>query len=176
MTQEDTGQIRDIYLKLKGGVFNFKGSSMEPVLKEGDVLRVIPADKTDIRAGDIVIFNANVLGCHRILGRFRRDNRLCFLEKGDNANKIGRIFYEDIIGKVKYIVTENGLKKPDFPMNWKNVMFFILDFFIAAYMVLADLLKNRLFLKGDNKFLKTFGIVIWRVHGFYFNALFKNIT
>ncbi len=173
MKQEDI-QIRNIYLKFKGGIFNFKGNSMEPVLKEGDALQVFPVNETDIRAGDIVIFNRNVLVCHRILGRFRRDDRLCFLEKGDNSSGVGSIFYEDIIGKVKYIITKDGFKKSLPFLRKKDILFFILDFFIVIYIKLAYFLKNRLFLRKNNGFFRGFGAIVWRIYYFYFKLIIKN--
>ncbi|PIQ90031.1 MAG: signal peptidase I [Candidatus Omnitrophica bacterium CG11_big_fil_rev_8_21_14_0_20_42_13] len=174
MAQEDINQIRNIYFKLKGGVFNFKGSSMEPVLKEGDILRVLPINTANIRAGDIVVFNRNVLVCHRILGRFKRDDKLCFLEKGDNSSGAGYISYEDIIGRVKYIITKNGLKKPPFVIFRKNILFFALDIFMGIYIEFSDFLKNKLFLGKSNKFLKFLGTIIWRVYYFYFKLIVKD--
>ncbi len=173
MTEENT-QIRNIYLKLKGGIFNFKGNSMEPALKEGDAVQVIPVSKTGVRAGDIVVFNRNVLVCHRILGRFKRDDKLCFLEKGDNSSGIGPISYEDIIGKVKYIITKDGLKRPVFPARGKIALFFIVDFFMVFYIGLADFLKSGLFLKRNNIFFKILGTIIWRIYYFYFKLIIKS--
>lgn len=171
---EEITKIRNAYFKLRGGFFNFKGSSMKPTLKEGDVLQVAPVNKSNVRAGDIVIFERRVLTCHRVLGRFKKDNRLCFLEKGDNSNSAGHIFYEDIVGKVKYIVTKDGLKRPVFHARGKIALLFIIDFFMAFYIELADFLKSRLFLKRNNIFFKILGTIIWRVYYFYFKLILKS--
>jgi signal peptidase I len=171
MAQEDINQIRNIYFKLKGGVFNFKGNSMEPALKEGDAVRIVPVTRFGIKTGDIVIFNRNVLVCHRILGKFKKDSRVCFLEKGDNSNIAGYVYYEDIIGRVKYIITKNGAKKPSFIISRKNILFFTLDIFMSIYIEFADFLKNKLFFGKSNKFLKFLGTIIWRVYCFYFKLI-----
>lgn len=173
MANEDIQQIRNAYLKLKGGVFNFKGSSMEPVLKEGDAVKIVPVTRLGIKAGDIVIFNRDVLVCHRILGKFRKDNRQCFLEKGDNSDMAGHVYYEDIIGKVKYIITKNGLRKPPSLICGKSVLFFMLDILMSIYMEFADFLKNKLFSGRNNKFFRFFGAIIWRVYYFYFKLTLK---
>jgi hypothetical protein len=96
------------------------------------------------------------------------------LEKGDNSSGVGSIFYEDIIGKVKYIITKDGFKKSPPFIRGKNILFFILDFFIVTYIKLAYFLKNRLFLRKNNGFFRGFGTIVWRIYYFYFKLIIKN--
>ena len=75
------------------------GTSMEPVLYEGDIIRLQPQE--DYQAGDILVFNYNdnELLTHRLL--LKKGGR--FFCKGDNCYRLENVSPAQIIGKVTHI-------------------------------------------------------------------------
>jgi len=130
---QDLSEIRNIYIKKKGGTFDFKGNSMEPTLKEGCRVIVEPVRSQDIKPGDIIVFGKRLLACHRVVGRlrFKRNGKIYFLEKGDSSNRITMISEDEIIGKVA----------GDYVFK-KNRLMYLLDFFIFPYVIATTLMKT----------------------------------
>lgn len=82
------------------GIIPVKGISMEPTLREGNVL-VVYAQK-DYSVGDIVVYSYREEGylVHRII----EINKGAVMCKGDNSKRIEVIMKRQIIGKVvRYI-------------------------------------------------------------------------
>jgi len=78
-----------------------KGTSMEPLLREGDVVAVCLVRLDQLKRGDMIAFKQN--GCviiHRLVKRRKNGNTWLYCQKGDNLNGWGWIPEEAIIGKV----------------------------------------------------------------------------
>jgi len=152
----------NIYLKLKGGEFDFKGASMEPALKEGDRVIVRPVNADDIKAGDIIVFEARVLGCHRVLGRFKKERKLYFWEKGDNQGALRPVSEDNVIGKVVYVIKNGKLNKPVFYIDKGYFFYYLLDFFVYFYVKASNLVRRSL-LRGRRSVISDFcGACFWR--------------
>jgi signal peptidase I len=171
---ENNIEIRNIYIKLKGGIFDFKGKSMEPTLKEGDKLKVYPVKPEDINPGDIVIFNRGILACHRVLGIFKKNDRFYFWEKGDNSNAIGYISEDEIMGRVGYTINNGVLIRPKFFINKGIIIFFLMGAFINFYIKVAKVIKKYLFFEKKNILSHILGKIIWSMYYFYFKGIIKN--
>ena len=104
----------------KGASFRFqgKGYSMSPFIKDGDVLTIIPLQKSCPCFGDVVVFTHPHTGkiiIHRIIGK----NADFYRTKGDNASQEdGTISREAIMGQVtnverngKYVSVGLGLER-----------------------------------------------------------------
>ncbi len=64
---------------------NYTGTSMNPVLKPGDRLQVIPCDEQEIRRGDVVVFIPPG-GDSKIVHRVTSVNSDGIMTRGDNCN------------------------------------------------------------------------------------------
>jgi len=78
----------------------FRGSSMLPTLREGDLLSVVRASAGELGGGEIVVFRRrDQYVVHRFLGRSPFDGRL--LTKGDNCLRRDQpIEAEALVGRV----------------------------------------------------------------------------
>ena len=73
--------VRDSFMQ-----FNYNGPSMNPTLKAGDGLRVVPYENTPIRVGDVIVFHTPERQrhvTHRVISVGSRGVRT----RGDNNNK-----------------------------------------------------------------------------------------
>ena len=88
----------------------FSGDSMQPTLATSDRVTVEPAGYSDIKIGDIVVFDKEKLICHRVLGKYKARGRYYFLEKGDNQKHkdINNVPFEKLIGRVVRAETFKG--------------------------------------------------------------------
>lgn len=90
---------------------SIKGTSMEPFIKEGDTVKVLP-QKFYI-FGDVLLF-FNFYGkiwCHRFLGISFKDGKILFHLKGDNSVQKEVIPTSNIIGRVIYIKRNGKILK-----------------------------------------------------------------
>ena len=170
---EEITEIRNTYFKLKGGTFNFKGKSMEPTLKEGDEVMAMPVKPEDIKTGEIIVFGNNVLGCHRVLGRFKKDGKLYFWEKGDNHGVLRFISEDDIIGKVQYLIAKGKFKKPPLFAIKGNLPYYMLDFFTYFYIKLSRSIIKFIFFGKRNKLSAALGTFFWRLYYLCFRLIQK---
>lgn len=90
--------------------FRARGSSMQPFIRDGDILTIAPVETGDVRVGDIIAFrqevNAPRVLIHRIVAR--QNSR--WLLRGDNALVAdGEVDASDILGRVVRI--ERGSRK-----------------------------------------------------------------
>lgn len=170
---DDNAKLKNIYLKIKGGILDFSGESMEPVFKNGDKVKVEPVEAKNIKTGNIIGFNRNILVCHRVWGRFKKDDKFYFWEKGDNSDCIGYISEDEIIGKAVYLVEKGKIKKPVFYFNKKIILLVLLEIIIYPYIKIADLIKKYIFFRKQNLLSRVLGTIVWKVYYFYFNILTK---
>lgn len=171
--EENNLKIPSIYLELKGKmVGSMRGKSMEPTLKEGDQVQVEPVEAEDIKVGDIVVFECNkVLGCHRILGRFKKDDKFYFWEKGDNSSSLGYISQDKVIGRVNYFVKNNKFRRPDFYLDKYIILFYASEAIMYPYIKLAASIKKYIFRGNKNILSHLLGNMVWKTYYFYFSLI-----
>jgi signal peptidase len=83
-----------------------QGTSMFPLIKEGDICTFRSCDPSKLKKGDIVLFfsSESKLVAHRFYQSKRIDNEQLFLFKGDsNIKEDHPITREHIIGKLAFI-------------------------------------------------------------------------
>jgi hypothetical protein len=89
----------------KGRPFRFraKGFSMSPFIKDGDVVTVLPLERSGPRVGDVVAFRFPATGksaVHRVVKRARGS----YVLKGDNADEAdGALSRDRIIGVISRV-------------------------------------------------------------------------
>ena len=122
--------------------FIFKGRSMFPTLREGDIL-VLNNTKEDISCGDIAVLNksGNTI-CHRIIFKFKIGKKIFFLQKGDNCLGAHLIQPEDIIGKVKKIYRKDSILYPHINTFVKTYVFITYIIFFTLRKIKAAFFKN----------------------------------
>jgi hypothetical protein len=83
-------------------IFEVRGTSMRPLIRDSDNLGVIPVRHAEeLRIGDIALFQWPAgMVAHRIVGKFSKDNCTYLYEKGDTALLPTIISGEKIVGKV----------------------------------------------------------------------------
>lgn len=171
---ENNVKLRNMYLRLRGGILDFKGISMEPTIRDGAQVKVEPAETENIKIGDIIVFDRDILVCHRVLGRFRKNGRAYFWEKGDNSNAVGYTSEDDIIGKAVYLIEEGKTKELDSYFNRKNmVLLRLLEAAMYPYIKTAALIKRYMFSGRDNLISHVLGAVVRRAHYFCFGLITK---
>ena len=83
--------------------FQARGNSMQPLLRDGDILSVSPVDFDQIRIGDVIMCSSHS-GCivvHRVILRKNKFEQNQLLVKGDQAEKPdGWINSSQIYGRV----------------------------------------------------------------------------
>lgn len=120
---------REIKVKIKS-----QGNCMEPVIKNGDVVRVYEKSAREISIGDIVLFfdNKENTVIHRVIGIQSYRGKSSFLTKGDNFNVSDGLIPENrIIGVVEPV--RKGKKWRCFrphldPVIFQSINVFVLDF------------------------------------------------
>lgn len=87
---------------------NYSGPSMNPTLKGGDGLIVLPYNNEKIRCGDVITFKLQDRD-HNIVHRVVKVDNQGIYTKGDNNNKVDKwiITPDDLIGRVVSIKREN---------------------------------------------------------------------
>ncbi|MCM8783791.1 MAG: signal peptidase I [Candidatus Omnitrophica bacterium] len=90
------------------------GKSMEPVIREGDFVKIIPVKVEEIKRGEIVTFSRDtpkILTAHRLLSK-EKDN---FITCGDNFifSQDPPLEKEDILGKVVAVRRNNRKRNLD---------------------------------------------------------------
>jgi hypothetical protein len=96
----------------KAKIMNYIGTSMNPVLKTGDRLRVIPCDRQEIRRGDVVVFIPPG-GDSKIVHRVTSVNSDGIRTRGDNCNHEDDwvLNRENILGRVVSAQRENRRRR-----------------------------------------------------------------
>jgi len=105
--------------------FTAQGKSMNPLIREGDVVLIEPIGSQLPKPSEIVFFinKQGDLVLHRVLKRWKKDDKVLYLLKGDQVAKTDGI-YENakIVGKLKAIEREESflsIDKPAFKaLNW----------------------------------------------------------
>ncbi|MYL69927.1 signal peptidase I [Halobacillus litoralis] len=87
----------------KGGIdLPATGTSMYPLIREGDVCRFVPLDCENLKKGDILLYQSNhgQLTAHRLIHKAGD----AYLFKGDsNLGKDDWVYSDQLLGKMLYI-------------------------------------------------------------------------
>ena len=90
--------------------FHARGLSMDPLIREGDIVLLKPVEENIIRLGDILAFkqkDSQIITGHRLIKVTRFPDRVSYILQGDFSTSGGdEILYEDIIGKVVGLMRE----------------------------------------------------------------------
>jgi signal peptidase I len=104
--------------------FRAHGNSMTPLLRDGDILLVQPAERGPLRPGEIVLcsLNPNHVVVHRIIRYARHNNSDRFLVQGDQASTPDGWFSSDqIFGRLVEIEREGHCIQMDMlPIRFLN--------------------------------------------------------
>jgi signal peptidase I len=92
-------------------ISNYNGPSMNPTLKAGDQLRVVPYANRGIRVGDVVVFQASEGGNRHVTHRVVSVDARGVRTRGDNNNNTDSwiLQTEEITGRVDSVL--RGVKK-----------------------------------------------------------------
>ena len=87
---------------------NISGTSMIPLLNEGDEIRVQKANVRDARRGDILLFRINnTFVVHRFISiSVVKDGKAIIVQCGDNSMEFNTVDENSVVGKVAMIKTE----------------------------------------------------------------------
>lgn len=83
--------------------FRARGSSMQPMVRDGDVLDVWPADSVSIDVGDIILYRSIRKGIvvHRVVGMYRQDENTTLVVKGDSVRTADPEVHESqVLGRI----------------------------------------------------------------------------
>ncbi len=119
-----------------------KGSSMEPLLKEGDAVTVCLIQPDQIKKGDMIAFRQN--GCviiHRLLKKRKNGDTWLYCQKGDNLNGWGWIPEDSIIGKVTALRRSSGRVAEMKGFHWQRINF-VMGIWGGAYIFLYECLRG----------------------------------
>lgn len=161
-------------------------SSMEPTLRKGDIVFIVPCRIEVVEVGDIIAFYSKLqrdLVVHRVVEKRIFNNKVFLITKGDNnlktdqeygeeavseKNFVGRLMYVrnnifkiPILGYCAYVIrragTSYGIEKKDF---WYAVIFSLIIFmFVLSFIQLSRYSKNKIFALYKNErlgFISTF--------------------
>jgi signal peptidase I len=86
----------------KEKILKIKGTSMLPLIREGDTLGVTPVVTVkNLKIGDIAVYKAsNGIIAHRIIAKYKKGDTIILREKGDRGAVLHSITEQQIIGRV----------------------------------------------------------------------------
>lgn len=93
------------YLSENLYVSGVHGSSMEPTFGEGDYVIWVEVNPSELKIGDVIIFEHGRLVAHRIVGVINQNGAYKWRTKGDN-----RAVADDKTAISAFLVTEDDLK------------------------------------------------------------------
>ncbi len=105
-----SGLSAEILRQGKSLRFQAHGSSMAPLLRDGDILLVKPADPSAIRIGDIILcsMSSSCVVVHRVIQKRSTSKGISFLIQGDQKQESdGWVQEEKIFGQVVEINRSN---------------------------------------------------------------------
>ena len=86
-------------------LLSVQGTSMLPLMMQGDRVSIRPMPAGMIEVGDVFAFRENgKVIVHRCVGKKTRDGSMRFCQKGDNLEGWSWVREEQVIGKVERIV------------------------------------------------------------------------
>ena len=154
------------------------GESMYPLLQTHDTIIIAPAKISDLLYGDIIVYTRGEnLICHRIIKKFKTDNNITLITKGDNSLNLDLPLLEDnIIGKVIEIEIQNR-KICLNCISWRifnNIIATYSVLFLFAYRGMFSLKKS---IMGDrnNHFTRFGSKILFKYHNFFRRSMMQII-
>jgi len=141
--REITENVIEIWKKTgKISVLKSSGRCMIPLFDDGTPLIVRHVQPDEIKIGDIAVFRSfDRTVAHRIIGRYKEDEKLYFLEKRDSGFEPGVIPEDAIIGKVI------GFQRGDRSINLEKGIWRLTNSLVGYYWLFSYSLY-----KGVRKF------------------------
>ncbi len=101
-------KLRFIYICMKSCETPFclevSGDSMTPIIRNGEMVKVLPYSKATLEKGDIIVFCkfSDHLTVHRVVDVIREHDKTIYRTKGDNNSLEDSymVFPDEILGKV----------------------------------------------------------------------------
>jgi len=104
------------------------GRSMEPAIMPGEKVLVEKVPAEAISIGDVITFKSGRnLVTHRVIGKFRTNEGIEFLEKGDKNILPGRVKDSEVLGKVIKAKDSIGATRQLRWMNGELLPFFFIN-------------------------------------------------
>lgn len=109
---QDLAQLGDLVLK-QGAELRFRasGTSMQPVIQDGQMIRVAPLPPRGPRGGDILFYRGDSgrAVIHRLMGQIRAGQGDLYLTKGDGcADSDAPVGVEQVLGWVTAVESADG--------------------------------------------------------------------
>lgn len=118
-----------------------EGTSMYPLIKQGDICRFVPCEAMKLKKGEIILFHtlSGSLVAHRLLSVESINEQVTYLLKGDtNFGADEPVGQEQLIGKLTSIHKgKYRIKLPSLSVHvWSQMilLFPILTVFLRAYL------------------------------------------
>lgn len=125
--------------------FHARGLSMDPLIREGDVVLVKPIEENIIRLGDILAFkqkDSQIITGHRLIKKTRSSDGVSYILQGDfNTSGVDEILYKDIIGKVVGLQRDDRLFSVD--TLYERILKYIWNSFYLSGKAILIFLKWR---------------------------------
>ncbi len=96
--------------------FEAKGHSMDPFIRESDIVVVEPADFSQLRLGEIILYHISdeAVLAHRIVGRMQQDGVSYLLARGDAVLGLdGPVSSAQILGRITTLERRGCLVRVD---------------------------------------------------------------
>jgi SOS-response transcriptional repressor LexA len=130
--RETISEARSILRSGRPYVFVAKGTSMHPQLRAGDELLVEPTRREDLEPGDLVLYwrpaatpEDDLLVCHRLVARARREGEARVVTKGDRAAGVERFVDRreaEILGRVVSVTRAGRARRlPGRLVKWSRL-------------------------------------------------------
>jgi hypothetical protein len=138
--------------------FRARGSSMYPLVRDGDILDVRPIGDGGVGVDDIVLYRSSRNGIivHRVVGVGERAERATLLVKGDSVGKTDpEVEGRQVLGRVVGI-ERRGRRISPFPFLWRyrsSLALRLLPLRRPAYAALYGALRglSSLFVSGNSR-------------------------
>ena len=101
----------DGFCKTGTGQLKTLTNSMSPLIQAGDTVYIKKiTDPSKIYIGDIIAFwRGNMLITHRVIRKIKKNNTVCFLERGDRTQHTNPVNAEFVMGIVKKIQKKDSV-------------------------------------------------------------------
>ena len=150
------------FLRNKINILKIRGGSMYPILQENWSAEVSPSKDSDLRIGDIAVFDfKKELAVHRVIGRINANGKFYLLQKGDNETTPYFIEGDQVVGKVTRVFDNNNQEVLLQSWQYPRIILFILNLLSVSNSFVYYLKKNIIGSK-KNTLIKFLGIVYWK--------------
>lgn len=124
-------EVRNCISRGESVTINLEGHSMEPLLKSGDKVTLIPVySRNEINRGDVVLF---CFSGQWILHRVIKIDNNRYILKGDALCSTEVAVYEDIIAKMSSVEKSDGMIIYNDSLKWKLLSFRVLVLKLVRY-------------------------------------------